>query len=76
MLLSGKEDGIGVESLRYAGMIAGETSQAYKEVVTINLVSNLYLFGVLRLFSNNLMCILITVPHRHKICLSHYTENR
>ncbi|KAK3798057.1 hypothetical protein RRG08_034617 [Elysia crispata] len=35
----GKEDGIGVESLRYAGMIAGETSQAYKEVVTINLVS-------------------------------------
>ncbi|CAL1538931.1 unnamed protein product [Lymnaea stagnalis] len=35
----GKEDGIGVESLRMAGMIAGETSQAYNEVVTINLVS-------------------------------------
>ncbi|BFZ10005.1 hypothetical protein BsWGS_13044 [Bradybaena similaris] len=35
----GKEDGIGVESLRMAGMIAGETSQAYNEVITINLVS-------------------------------------
>ncbi|XP_059157454.1 acetyl-CoA carboxylase-like isoform X2 [Physella acuta] len=35
----GKEDGIGVESLRMAGMIAGETSQAYNDIVTINLVS-------------------------------------
>ncbi|XP_018332454.1 acetyl-CoA carboxylase isoform X2 [Agrilus planipennis] len=35
----GKEDGLGVENLRYAGMIAGETSQAYNEVVTISMVS-------------------------------------
>lgn len=36
---SGKEDGIGVENLRGSGMIAGETSQAYDEIVTISLVS-------------------------------------
>jgi acetyl-CoA carboxylase/biotin carboxylase 1 len=35
----GKEDGIGVENLRHAGMIAGETSQAYKEVVTMSMVT-------------------------------------
>nr|XP_018903562.1 PREDICTED: acetyl-CoA carboxylase isoform X3 [Bemisia tabaci] len=35
----GKEDGLGVENLRYAGMIAGETSEAYREIVTISMVS-------------------------------------
>lgn len=35
----GKRDGIGVENLKGSGMIAGETSQAYKEVVTLNLVT-------------------------------------
>lgn len=35
----GKTDGLGVENLRYAGLIAGETSQAYEEIVTISLVS-------------------------------------
>lgn len=35
----GKEDGLGVENLRYAGMIAGETSRAYDEVVTISMVT-------------------------------------
>uniref|UniRef100_A0AAR5PDP7 Acetyl-CoA carboxylase n=1 Tax=Dendroctonus ponderosae TaxID=77166 RepID=A0AAR5PDP7_DENPD len=35
----GKEDGLGVENLKYAGMIAGETSTAYDEVVTISMVS-------------------------------------
>lgn len=35
----GKDDGLGVENLRYAGMIAGETSRAYDEVVTISMVS-------------------------------------
>lgn len=38
-LISGKDDGLGVENLRYAGMIAGETSRAYDEVVTISMVS-------------------------------------
>lgn len=33
----GKDDGLGVENLHYAGMIAGETSQAYKEIVTITI---------------------------------------
>lgn len=28
----GKDDGLGVENLKYAGLIAGETSQAYKDV--------------------------------------------
>ena len=36
---SGRRDGIGVENLKGSGMIAGETSQAYEEVFTINLVS-------------------------------------
>ncbi|XP_033221569.1 acetyl-CoA carboxylase isoform X2 [Belonocnema kinseyi] len=35
----GKDDGLGVENLKYAGMIAGETSRAYEEVVTISIVS-------------------------------------
>ncbi|XP_026673591.1 acetyl-CoA carboxylase isoform X3 [Ceratina calcarata] len=35
----GKEDGLGVENLKYAGMIAGETSRAYEEIVTISIVS-------------------------------------
>uniref|UniRef100_A0A6G1S971 Acetyl-CoA carboxylase n=1 Tax=Aceria tosichella TaxID=561515 RepID=A0A6G1S971_9ACAR len=35
----GKVDGIGVECLKYAGMIAGESSQAYNEVVTITMTT-------------------------------------
>ncbi|XP_014228649.1 acetyl-CoA carboxylase isoform X4 [Trichogramma pretiosum] len=35
----GKDDGLGVENLKYAGLIAGETSRAYDEIVTISLVS-------------------------------------
>lgn len=35
----GSEEGLGVENLRGSGMIAGETSQAYNEVVTFNLVT-------------------------------------
>ncbi|XP_073990348.1 acetyl-CoA carboxylase isoform X5 [Rhodnius prolixus] len=35
----GKDDGLGVENLRYAGMIAGESSQAYREIVTMSMVS-------------------------------------
>ena len=35
----GREDSLGVENLRGSGMIAGETSDAYKEVVTMSLVS-------------------------------------
>lgn len=35
----GKDDGLGVENLRYAGMIAGETAKAYEEIVTISMVS-------------------------------------
>lgn len=37
--LIGAQDGIGVENLRYAGMIAAETSLAYDEIVTISMVS-------------------------------------
>jgi acetyl-CoA carboxylase/biotin carboxylase 1 len=35
----GNEDGIGVENLRASGQIAGETSAAYNETVTITLTS-------------------------------------
>ncbi|XP_023378626.1 acetyl-CoA carboxylase 1 isoform X1 [Pteropus vampyrus] len=35
----GKEDGIGVENLRGSGMIAGESSLAYDEIITISLVT-------------------------------------
>lgn len=34
----GKEEGLGVENLRGSGTIAGESSQAYEEIVTISLV--------------------------------------
>ncbi|KAK3538673.1 hypothetical protein QTP86_012135 [Hemibagrus guttatus] len=35
----GKEDGLGVENLRGSGMIAGESSQAYEEIITISMVT-------------------------------------
>lgn len=35
----GKDDALGVENLKYAGMIAGETSRSYDEVVTISMVT-------------------------------------
>uniref|UniRef100_A0A1X7VP53 Uncharacterized protein n=1 Tax=Amphimedon queenslandica TaxID=400682 RepID=A0A1X7VP53_AMPQE len=35
----GKKDGLGVENLRGSGTIAGETSRAYDDVFTINLVT-------------------------------------
>ncbi len=34
----GKDLGLGVENLKYSGLIAGETSRAYDETVTMNLV--------------------------------------
>lgn len=35
----GKDFGIGVENLQWSGTIAGETSCAYQEIVTISLVT-------------------------------------
>lgn len=35
----GKEDGLGVECLRGSGLIAGETSRAYKDIFTVTLVT-------------------------------------
>lgn len=35
----GKEDGLGVECLRDAGLIAGETAQAYEDIITISIVT-------------------------------------
>lgn len=35
----GKDNGLGVENLKYAGMIAGETSKAYEDIVTISVAS-------------------------------------
>ena len=36
---TGQEDGIGVECLSGSGMIAGETSLAYDDVITMSLVA-------------------------------------
>ncbi|XP_061154933.1 acetyl-CoA carboxylase 1 isoform X2 [Syngnathus typhle] len=35
----GKDDGLGVENLKGSGMIAGESSAAYEEIITMNLVT-------------------------------------
>ncbi|XP_022181493.1 acetyl-CoA carboxylase isoform X1 [Myzus persicae] len=35
----GKDFGYGVENLKFAGMIAGETSRAYQDIVTISMVT-------------------------------------
>ncbi|XP_056295787.1 acetyl-CoA carboxylase 1 isoform X3 [Pseudoliparis swirei] len=35
----GKDDGLGVENLKGSGMIAGESSLAYDEIITMNLVT-------------------------------------
>jgi len=48
----GKKDGIGVENLRGSGMIAGETSKAYDEVVTINLVYTCILLNALMIITH------------------------
>lgn len=34
----GKDEGLGVENLRGSGTIAGESSQAYDEIITISMV--------------------------------------
>lgn len=39
LTIVGQTDGIGVENLRGSGMIAGESSAAYDEIPTINLVT-------------------------------------
>lgn len=36
----GRDDGIGVENLKGSGMIAGEMSAAYDDIVTMSLVSS------------------------------------
>lgn len=38
-LKTGKDFGYGVENLKFAGMIAGETSRAYQDIVTISMVT-------------------------------------
>lgn len=34
----GKDDGLGVENLRGSGTIAGESSKAYDDIITISMV--------------------------------------
>ena len=41
---SGRDDGIGVENLKGSGMIAGEVSAAYNDIVTMSLVSSAVAF--------------------------------
>ncbi|XP_054720089.1 acetyl-CoA carboxylase-like [Uloborus diversus] len=35
----GKDEGLGIKNLKYAGMIAGESSQAYKDIITLSMVT-------------------------------------
>lgn len=35
----GNDNGFGIENLKLTGMIAGETSRAYQDIVTISMVS-------------------------------------
>lgn len=53
----GKDNGFGVENLRAAGTIAGESSRAYDEIVTISMVQ-LGLFPSLLLPSPSLLLAL------------------
>lgn len=39
----GKDEGLGVENLKGSGMIAGESSLAYEEIITMNLVRRKWL---------------------------------
>ena len=39
LFFAGRDDGIGVENLKGSGMIAGEMSAAYDDIVTMSLVS-------------------------------------
>lgn len=47
LVLLGRDDGIGVENLKGSGMIAGEMSAAYDDIVTMSLVSS-YGFFLIR----------------------------
>jgi hypothetical protein len=38
-LFPGKEEGLGVENLMWSGTIAGESSEAYNDIVTISMVT-------------------------------------
>ena len=40
----GKDNDLGVENLRGSGMIAGESSRAYEDIVTLNLVNKFVTF--------------------------------
>ena len=58
LVLQGRDDGIGVENLKGSGMIAGEMSAAYDDIVTISLISTLYIYITLSLhFEHSLIRI-------------------
>lgn len=57
----GKNDGLGVENLRGSGTIAGESSQAYKEIVTISMVRRCTWF-LLESGVHGLLCDLLLNP--------------
>lgn len=44
IFIVGKDEGLGMKNLRCAGTIAGESSQAYRDIVTISMVMYLLLF--------------------------------
>lgn len=60
----GKDEGLGVENLRGSGMIAGESSLAYEEIITMNLVRR-----VLRMRTN--ACIRVDTVTLYKQLLLH-----
>uniref|UniRef100_A0A8C6Y7J4 acetyl-CoA carboxylase n=1 Tax=Naja naja TaxID=35670 RepID=A0A8C6Y7J4_NAJNA len=58
----GKEDGLGTENLRGSGMIAGESSLAYEEVITINLVNPQFILKLIGCFKKNSGHFLFLAP--------------
>ena len=52
----GKEEGFGVENLKHAGMIAGETSRAYNEVITKPMTKTMHLDSTDIIIINIIYC--------------------
>lgn len=63
----GKEEGLGVENLRGSGMIAGESSLAYDEIITMNLVRPIWVQNMLHITKT--FFFLYILSHSHNFCL-------
>ena len=67
----GKSANLGVENLRGSGMIAGEASLAYEEIVTISMVRSLLVssFSFSSLFLCVPLCVCVCVHACMCVCV-------